>query len=163
MVFRNFLGNDFFFGRTPPAGNSNLVVFGPILGLWHLEKFQARPEYTKTQLPSARSTFMGGGDVTTLSGMVFCKFFRVTLFFWSDPHRPKIAIQWFSPPFWPISKCPRLRTGQNTKIPITVSDRWGLKKFPRKLRKTIPDSVVEKKLSISGPLLLRGLNRALRG
>ena len=70
MVSRNFLGNDFFLVGPPPAGNSNLVVFGPILGLWHLGKFRARAENRKTQFPGASGTSMGK-NVTTLSGMVF--------------------------------------------------------------------------------------------
>ena len=33
------------------------MVFGPILGLWDLEKFRARAGNTETQFPAARGTF----------------------------------------------------------------------------------------------------------
>ena len=61
MVSRNFLGNKSFSVRPPLAGNSYLVVFGPILGLWHLDKLRAQAENTKTQFPGARGTC--GGEI----------------------------------------------------------------------------------------------------
>ena len=57
MVFRNFCGTNFFLVGPPPVGNGDLVVFWPVLGLGHLEKFRARAENRKTQFPGARGTF----------------------------------------------------------------------------------------------------------
>ena len=54
MGFRNFLGNDFFSGGPPPVGNGVLVGVWPILGLGHLEKFQAQAKNRKTQFLGAR-------------------------------------------------------------------------------------------------------------
>ena len=71
--FATFWGNTFFLVGPPPAGNSDLVGFWPILGLWHLKKFRAQAENTKTQFPGARGTFMRG-NVTALSAMVFRNF-----------------------------------------------------------------------------------------
>ena len=61
-------------------------------------------------------------------------------------------------------KRPRPKMGQNTtKSPFPTSGGPTEKElFPRKLRKTIPDSMVPF-FSISGPLLLWGSERALRG
>ena len=92
MVFRTFLGNNFFLVRPPPAVNSNLAVFWPILGLWHLEKFRAQAENTKTQFPGARVTFMGGKcDHAIQDG--YPQLSPELLFFsrW-DSHRPEMAI-----------------------------------------------------------------------
>ena len=36
--------------------------FRPILGLWHLEKFRAQAENTKTQFPGAGGTLGGNPD-----------------------------------------------------------------------------------------------------
>ena len=60
MVFHNFLGNNFFFGRTPTVGNGDLVIFWPVLGLGPSEKFWAWGENTRTQVPGASGTFGGG-------------------------------------------------------------------------------------------------------
>ena len=42
VLFRNLLGNNFFSVGPPAAGNSDLVVFWPVLGPGHLEKFWAQ-------------------------------------------------------------------------------------------------------------------------
>ena len=60
MVFRSFLGNNFFLVGPPPVGNGDLAVFSPILGLGHLEKFGARAENRKTQFAGARGPKTGG-------------------------------------------------------------------------------------------------------
>ena len=55
MGFRNFLGyRVFFLVGPPPVGNGDLVVFWPVLGRGHLEKFRARAGKRKTQFPVAR-------------------------------------------------------------------------------------------------------------
>ena len=63
-----------------------------------------------------------------------------------------------------FSKCPRPKSGHNpTKSPFPTT--WGSdrkKVVPEKVAETIPDSVVTF-FSISGPLLLWGSERALRG
>ena len=62
-------------------------------------------------------------------------------------------------------KCPRPKTGQKpTKSPFpTGGGLAGKKLFWRKLRKTIPRVAWYHFVSISGPLLLWGPERALRG
>ena len=75
MVYRTFLGDNFFSVGPPPVGNGDLVGFWPVLGLGHLEKFWAWAKNRKTQFPGARGTF-GEKNVATLSGMVFCNFLR---------------------------------------------------------------------------------------
>ena len=61
MVFRNFLGNNSFFGRTPTGRkwwlSGILARFGPE----RFEESRARAENTKMQFPGARGTF--GGEV----------------------------------------------------------------------------------------------------
>ena len=95
MVFRNFLGNNFFFRSDPQVvAKGDLLGFWPILGRGHLEKFRARAKNRKTQFPGARGTF-GGKNVATLAGMVFRN-----SFFRSDPHRLNTVIWWYFGPFW---------------------------------------------------------------
>ena len=48
----------FFLVGPPPVGNGDLVVFRPVLGLGHLQKFRAQAENTKMQFPGA--LFRGG-------------------------------------------------------------------------------------------------------
>ena len=62
MVSATFLGTNCFLVGPPPAGNSDLAVLWPILGLWHVEKFRAWAKNTKTQFPGARATFGEGGS-----------------------------------------------------------------------------------------------------
>ena len=57
MVFRNFLGINFFSIGPPAVGNGDLVVFWPVSGLGHFEKLRARAKDTKMQFPGARGTF----------------------------------------------------------------------------------------------------------
>ena len=64
IIFRNFLGNNFFFGLTPRW--SQRVVywgFGLFWAAGHLEKFRARVKNGKTEFPGARGTF-GGKSVS---------------------------------------------------------------------------------------------------
>ena len=49
-----FSGPTFLLVGPPPVGNGGLVVFRPVLGLGHLEKFRARAKNIKTQFPEAR-------------------------------------------------------------------------------------------------------------
>ena len=74
MVFRNFLGNNFFSVGPPPVGNGDLVVVWPVLGGGHLEKFRDWAKNRKTQFPGARGPEIEEKKVTTLSGMVFRNF-----------------------------------------------------------------------------------------
>ena len=71
-----FSGTTFFPVRPPLAGNSDLVVFWPILGAWHSEKSWARAENMKTQFPGAMGHFFGGesGRPKRFS-LKFCSFF----------------------------------------------------------------------------------------
>ena len=48
------MGTTFFSVGPPPVGNSDLLGFWPVLGLGHLEIFQARAKNRKTQFPGAR-------------------------------------------------------------------------------------------------------------
>ena len=57
LVTHKFIGNRLFSVGPLPAGNRGSVVFWPIVGLWHLEKFRARAENKKTQSPGAPGTF----------------------------------------------------------------------------------------------------------
>ena len=62
----NFSGTFFSVG-PPAAGNGDSEVFWPFLGVWHLEKFRAWAENTKTQFPGGGGTFGGKvplGDLT---------------------------------------------------------------------------------------------------
>ena len=54
-----FSGTTYFSVRPPAVGNGDLVVFWPVLGLGHSEKFRARAKNRKTQFPAARGTFGG--------------------------------------------------------------------------------------------------------
>ena len=155
FVFRGMLPRypGFRLVGPPPAGNSNLVIFWPILGLWQLGKFWA--ENTKPQFSGARATFFFCRvGVTTLSGMLVCSFLGKGLFFWSGPHRPGIAIWWSLGPFWPIYQFTSLP--KRAKVPLNhcfrlVGVRARKKNlFPRKLQKTIPDSLGTYIFSISG-------------
>ena len=77
MVFRNFLGNKFFFRSDPHVvGNGDLLGFWPVLGRGHSEKFRARAENRKTQFPGDRGPETEK-KVTTLSGMVVRSFLSV--------------------------------------------------------------------------------------
>ena len=58
------------------VSNGDLLVFWPILGRGHLDKFRARPENMKIQFPGARGP-KTGEKVTTLSGMVVRNFLPV--------------------------------------------------------------------------------------
>ena len=78
MVFRNFLGNNFFSVRPPPVGNGDLVVFWPVLGHGHLEKFQDWAKNRKTQFPGARGPEIGEKKVITLTGTVVRTLFNFT-------------------------------------------------------------------------------------
>ena len=62
MVFHNLPGTNFFSSvEPPPVGSGDLMVFGLVLDLEHLEKFWARAENRKkTQFPGAKGTFGGG-------------------------------------------------------------------------------------------------------
>ena len=80
-----FLATTFFDVGSPPAGNGNLVGFWPILGLWHLEKFRAQAENTKTQFPGVRRTFMGGEMVPRHPGWFSTTFSRKSVFFGGTP------------------------------------------------------------------------------
>ena len=73
MVFRNCLGTILFSVRPPPFGNGDSVAFWPVLGLGHLETFQARAENGKTQFSGARG-LETTTKITTLSGMDVCNF-----------------------------------------------------------------------------------------
>ena len=96
-----FSGDGCFLFGPPLAGNSNLVGFGPVLGVWRLHEFRARAENTKAQFPGARGTSMGNKWFHAFrDGMVFRNFLGKELFFWSDPHRLGIAIQWVFGRFW---------------------------------------------------------------
>ena len=76
MVFRNFLGCNFFPVGPPPVGNGDLVGFWPVLGLGHLKKFRTGAKNKKSQFPGARGPKMKK-TVITVSGMVFRNFLTV--------------------------------------------------------------------------------------
>ena len=54
MGFRNFLGDKFFLVGPPPIGNGDLVVFWPVLGRGHIEKFWDWAKNRKTLFLGAR-------------------------------------------------------------------------------------------------------------
>ena len=108
----NFLATTFFLVGPPPARSSNLVGFWPILGLWHLDKFQAGAENTKTQFPGARGTFMGNRFYHAFRDG-FPQRSRESLFFARTPTGRNYRFSGGFGPFWPISKCPRLKAAQN--------------------------------------------------
>ena len=97
MVFRN--GNNFFFGRTPPVRNGNLVVLWPVMGLGHLEKFQARAENRKTQFPGARGPEMKKKFLRIWDG--FPQLFYNLCFGRPSPQGREIAKYGDLRPFWP--------------------------------------------------------------
>ena len=98
--FPQVLRNNFFFGRTPLVGNSDVVVFWPVLGLGHLDKFRAQAENRKTQFPGTR-----GPEIEKKSYHAVrdgCpQLFYVLRFGRPDPQGRKIAKYGYFRPFWP--------------------------------------------------------------
>ena len=102
MVFRNFLGEQLFFSVGPPlVGNGGPMVFWPVLGLGHKEKFRARAENRKTQFPGARGTC--GGKMRPPQQFLpeIAQLFYTLLFGRPDPQGRELAKYWGFRPFWP--------------------------------------------------------------
>ena len=94
MLFRNFLGKNFFFGRTPPGRNRR---FTGILATRALREILGPKMAQKCQ---KQAVVVGGGaetekNATTLSGMLFRNFLGNNFFFGRTPPRPESAIYWF--------------------------------------------------------------------
>ena len=105
MVFRNFIGNDLFSGRTPPVGNGDLVVVWPVLGLWHLEKscvWAGSGRKTEKHNFPVLGALLGGqsGRPKSLSPEM-SQLFYILCFGRPDPQRREIAMYWGFRPFWP--------------------------------------------------------------
>ena len=102
MVFRNFLGNNFFSVAPPPVRNDSLVVFWPVLGPGHREEFRAQAKNRKRNfqvlgVPKRK----GSRQVTTLSGMVVRNFLAFYAFADRTPTDGRaIARYEGSRPFW---------------------------------------------------------------
>ena len=101
MVFRNFLGNNFFWVGPPPVGNSDLVVFWPVLSGGHLRKFRARAKNRKTQFCGPRGTFGGGNRPPQKFLPKTAHLFFFFRFDRPDPQGREIAKYWGFRPFWP--------------------------------------------------------------
>ena len=142
MVSRSFLGCECCFGSNPPAGNSNLAGVWSIFGLWHLEKFRAQPENTKTQY-GARGTFMEK-NVTTLFRKVFCTFLGKYFFLVGPPPAGNSDVVGFGP-FWPFGTWRKFGPGRKntrTKFPgargtfmeknVTTLSRMVFRRFLRR-------------------------------
>ena len=137
MVFRNFLGNKFFFGRAPTGRKRRFSGILARFGLGHLEMGKMGPKTTKLLFPA-------GGDPTkknfiprklrkTISDSV------VTFLPIKVPPAPCFPP---GPGISPTAKGPKwAQKPPNCYFPPV---RVGPKKksLPRKLRETIPDSVV---------------------
>ena len=80
MVFSNFLGSGLFLVGPPPAGNSNLVGFWHILGLW-IREIPGPGEKHENTISWCQEHFCRGENVTTLFGMVFRNFLGGDFFF----------------------------------------------------------------------------------
>ena len=93
MGFRNCVGNNCFLVGPPPVRNGDLVVFWPVLGRGHLDKFQDWANIIKTQLPGAR-----GPEIEKKSYHAMrngCpQLFYVLRFARPDPQGRKIAKRW---------------------------------------------------------------------
>ena len=60
MVFRNFIGNNFFPVGPPPVKNGDLVGFWPVLGLGHRKGSRAQAENKKNAISRCQGHFGGG-------------------------------------------------------------------------------------------------------
>ena len=155
---------DFFPKSAPSTGKLRFSVFSPRPGFICVPKAVLGQNGLK-YLYFAISRPWGSGQPkrdmeklrTTIPDSV------VTFFSVSGPLAPGNRVFLFLAQSRNFSKCLRPKTGQNTtKSPFPTGEGPTEKKsFPRKLRKTIPDSVVTFFL-ILGPLLLWGPERALR-
>ena len=99
MVFPNFLGNNFFSVGPPTVGNGDLVVFWPVLGRRHLEKFWDWAKNRKTRFPGARGPKFEKKKVITLSGMVVRNFFTFCVLTHRTPRGEKSQNTGFLGPF----------------------------------------------------------------
>ena len=88
----------FFLARPPPAGNSNLVVFGPILGFWQTPGLGKKPQ--KTQLPGARGGFRGEIRPPKKFLSENARPLKKYDFADRDPHGGKLR-NWVFGPLWP--------------------------------------------------------------
>ena len=93
-VSAHFSGRTFLPVRPPPAGDSNLVGFGPILGLWHVEKFRARAENTKRNFPMLGALVGGKPSRPKSLSPKFRSLFTFLRFGRPDPHGREIAKYW---------------------------------------------------------------------
>ena len=100
MVFRDFLGDSFFLVRPPPAGNSDLVLFWPVLGRGHLEKSWTRAGNIKTQFPGARGPKTERKRYHAVRDGCPQPFY-VLRFARPDSHGREIAQYGHFRPFWP--------------------------------------------------------------
>ena len=95
IIFRNFLGNNFF--RSDPQGVAKGYLLGvwPVLGRGHLEKFWARVKNGKTQFPGARGTF--GEKIRQPQKFLpkIAHFFYILGFGRPAPQGREIAKYWF--------------------------------------------------------------------
>ena len=116
----------------PLAGNSRLVGFWPILGLWHSVKFWAWAETTNTQFPSARGTF--GGKIWPPKKFILetPQLYYILRFGQSDPHWWEIAKYWFCRPFWSRTApgTERIYGWKTGKHNCPASGRFGKKTRP---------------------------------
>ena len=86
----NFVGKYCFLVGPERRRNSNLVGFGPFWAFGTRRNSGPGRKTQKHNFP-VLGALLWEKDVTTLSGMVFRNFLDKA-FFWSDPHRPGIAI-----------------------------------------------------------------------
>ena len=101
-MFRNYLGNNFFFW-SDPTWSATVIYWdsGPFWAAGIRETFRARAENRKTQFPGARGTF--GEKILPPENFLpkIAQLFYNLRFGRPDPQGREIAKYWFSRPFWP--------------------------------------------------------------
>ena len=94
MLFRNFLGFNFFFGRTPPGRNRRFTGILATRALREILGPEMAPKYQKRAVVVRRGPKTGKKCDHAIRD-TFPQLSRGQLFFRSDPPRPESAIYWY--------------------------------------------------------------------
>ena len=103
-VFRNFLGNNFYFDRTPRWSQKVIYwISGPFWATGTQRNSGPGARNRKTQFPGARGTFGVGIRPPQKILPEIAQLFYILRFGRLDPQGREIAKCWFFRPFWPRS------------------------------------------------------------